>query len=45
MKVLGNTVSFQNAWFIMNCYMNEHIDELLYECICWINMMIIWCCN
>jgi len=25
--------------------MNVHIDELLCQCICWINMMIIWCCN
>jgi len=28
----------------MNYYMNVclYVDELLYECICWINMMIIW---
>ena len=25
-------------------YMSNFVDELLYECLCWINM-IIWCCN
>ena len=44
MRVLGNTVSFKRlclTWIIwvMDCYMNVHIDKLLYECSCW----LIWC--
>ena len=46
MRVLGDTASFQMGLFttnnldLMNCYKNVYRDELLYECICWINIML-----
>jgi len=40
------TVYYMNN-LLMKYYMKIclYVDELLYECICWINMIIIWCCN